>query len=314
MPAPLRAILLADAGERAAQAEQFFRSPPFLRAEGASHTLLVEDGASAQALPLQVRQIPGTERLDAISPYGYPGASDPLPSPPDPAAADFSATELVSIFVRDRIGPKSCFAGGTVRSQVQIADPTRPSGVRKRLSEQIRSNLRGGWSVATIPGPEADEGQRQAFARAYAETMARAGAAERYLFEPDYFEGVLAFERSWLLLAAREGSDPAAGALAAVSDDHLHYYLGGTANDALAESPMKNLFWAMIELSGELGLPLSLGGGVEPGDSLERFKRGFANDTAEFRTHEIVCDPAAYEELSAGAREPGGFFPAYRAP
>jgi hypothetical protein len=313
MSARLRARLLADAGERATQAEEFFRSPPFLRAEGASHTLLIEDGGSAQALPVLVRQIPGSERLDAISPYGYPGASHPLPSPPEPGGVDFSATELVSIFVRDRIGPKSCFAGGTVRGQVQVADPGRPSGVRKRLSEQIRSNQRRGWSVTTIPGPEADEAQRQGFARAYAETMARAGAAERYHLEREYFASVLGFERSWLLLAARQDSATQAGAIAAVSDDHLHYYLGGTANDALAESPMKNLFWAMIELAGELGLPLSLGGGVEPGDSLERFKRGFANDAAEFRTHEIVCDSVAYEELSTGARDRGDFFPAYRA-
>jgi hypothetical protein len=76
---------------------------------------------------------------------------------------------------------------------------------------------------------------------------------------------------------------------------------------------MKNLFAAMISLAGELGHSLSLGGGVEPGDSLDRFKSGFANDSAPFHTHEVVCDPDAYEQLSGG-RDPGGFFPAYRAP
>ena len=68
----------------------------------------------------------------------------------------------------------------------------------------------------------------------------------------------------------------------------------------------------MLDLADELGLPLNLGGGFEPGDGLERFKRGFANSAAPFRTHEVVADPDAYEELTAG-RDAAGFFPAYRA-
>jgi hypothetical protein len=77
---------------------------------------------------------------------------------------------------------------------------------------------------------------------------------------------------------------------------------------------MKNLFWTMIALGGELGLPVSLGGGVTPGDSLEEFKRGFADGQAPWHTHEIVCDREAYDELVRGAGpSPEGFFPAYRA-
>ena len=77
---------------------------------------------------------------------------------------------------------------------------------------------------------------------------------------------------------------------------------------------MKNLFWAMIGLGEDLGLPVSLGGGVEPGDSLEEFKRGFANARAPWHTHEVICDAAAYAELSEATGEaPEGFFPAYRA-
>jgi hypothetical protein len=71
----------------------------------------------------------------------------------------------------------------------------------------------------------------------------------------------------------------------------------------------------MIAHGGKLGLPVSLGGGVTPGDSLDEFKRGFANASAPWHTHEVICDPAAYEELTAatGAAPPQGFFPAYRA-
>jgi hypothetical protein len=303
----VKATLIADGGAAAAEPENFFRSPAFLEAEGATHTIEVGDGALW--LPAIVRSIEGGERVDAISPYGYPGASGAYGEPIDPGGIDWSETGLVSAFVRDRIG-EACVSGGTLRNHVHIADGD--SGVRKRLREQIRRNERRGWDVQPIGGPEADSSARSAFERAYAETMARTGAADRYLYPSEYFESLLRSERSWLVLGSREGAG-LAGAIAVASDGYLHYYLGGTADEALGDSPMKNLFAAMISLGTELGMPLSLGGGLRPGDSLDEFKRGFANGEAPFHTHELVCDPAAYEELVAKS-EPAteGFFPAYR--
>jgi FAD/FMN-containing dehydrogenase len=153
-------------------------------------------------------------------------------------------------------------------------------------------------------------GQLRGFERAYAETMARTAAAERYLYPTSYFARLLLSERSWLILAEREG-EALGGAIAGASDGYLHYYLGGTADEALSDSPMKNLFWAMIDLGKELGLPVSLGGGLSAGDSLDDFKRGFANGEASWHTHEVICDAAAYEELSV-AEAAAAFFPAYR--
>jgi len=302
----LVARLIDDAGAGAADAEQFFRSPSFLGAEQVTHTLAIE-GDLEMSLPVIVRPIEGGERRDAISPYGYPGGNAPPPDPPSAADIDWSETGLVSVFVRDRIGAAT-FGGGTVRNQVQIAEGEK--GIRKRLREQIRRNLREGWGVDTAAGPEAPTERRAEFERAYGETMARAGAADRYLYESTYFERVLSAPSSWLLVAEREGRG-LAGAIAVASDGYLHYYLGGTLDEALEASPMKNLFAAMIQLGTELGLPLNLGGGLTPGDSLEDFKRGFSTREEPFRTHELVCDPAHYEELSGGT-ESGDFFPAYR--
>lgn len=306
----MKARLIADGGLAASDDENFFRSSPFLDAEGATHTIEVED--AGLRLPVIVRSIEGDERVDAISPYGYPGASGPYQEPVDPGAIDWSETGLVSLFLRDRIGDPA-LAGGTLRNHVHVADGD--SGIRKRLREQIRRNERRGWEAPVLAGGEADEAARSAFERAYGETMARTGAAERYLFPSEYFERLLRSERSWLVLGAREGAN-LAGAIAVASDDYLHYYLGGTADDALGDSPMKNLFAAMISLGTEQGLPLSLGGGLTPGDSLDSFKRGFANGEAPFYTHELICDPAAYEQLTAGSDPAGsdpGFFPEYRA-
>jgi hypothetical protein len=305
----VKARLTEDGGAAASDAEQFFRSPTFLEAEAVTHTLSIE-GEMELHLPLIVRPIEGTDRLDAISPYGYPGADHAPETPPDPTRIDWSATGLVSIFVRDRIGDRPCFAGGTVRSHVQVADGE--AGVRKRLREQIRRNERRGWEARLVPGREVEMGQLRGFEHAYVETMARTGAAQRYLYPTSYFARLLLSEPSWLILAEREGV-ALAGAIAGASDGYLHYYLGGTADDGLRDSPMKNLFWAMIAQGGELGLPVNLGGGVTPGDSLDDFKRGFASGQATWHTHEVVCDAAAYEELSAAAEAPEGFFPPYRA-
>jgi hypothetical protein len=166
--------------------------------------------------------------------------------------------------------------------------------------------------VHTTPGSETSADQRRAFAAAYEETMRRAEAAPRYLYPQPYFDRVLGFEQSWLLLAIDPGGDACAGAIVALSDGLLHYYLGGTTDARLADSPFKNVVAQMRDLADRLNLPLNLGGGVAPGDGLERFKRGFANRELDFRTHEIVCDPGAFDSLAAG-REETGFFPVYRA-
>jgi hypothetical protein len=306
----VKATLIEDGGALASDAAQFFRSPPFLEAEAVTHTLAIE-GDRELHLPVIVREIEGTDRLDATSPYGYPGADSSPEEPLDPAEIDWMETGLVSIFVRDRIGERPCFAGGTLRTHVHVAEGE--GGIRKRLREQIRRNERRGWETRIVRGREVEMGDLVDFERAYNETMARTGAAERYLYPTSYFGRLLLSERAWLVLAEREGQ-ALAGAIAVASDGYLHYYLGGTMDEALPDSPMKNLFRAMIAHGVELGLPVSLGGGVTPGDSLDEFKRGFADSEAPWVTHEVVCDGEAYEELGKDARAaPEGFFPAYRA-
>jgi Acetyltransferase (GNAT) domain len=305
----VKARLIEDGGRAAADGEQFFRSPEFLEAEAATHTLALEGDPSLH-LPVIIRPIEGSEQRDAISPYGYPGAAEAPDPPPDPAAIDWSEAGLVSLFIRDRIGDRACLAGGTLRSHVHVAEGA--GGIRKRLREQIRRNERRGWTVSVERGGEVGADSRSAFERAYGETMARTGASERYLFGSEYFERLLASERSWLLTASTGEATGLAGAIAVASDGYLHYYLGGTGDEALTDSPMKNLFAAMIELGGDLGLPVSLGGGVKPGDSLDDFKRGFATSQAPWHTHELICDQAAYDELAA-VKDAVAFFPAYRA-
>jgi hypothetical protein len=306
------ARLIGDEGAAASDPQSFFRSPAFLGAERVTHTLALDGPGVELRIPVIVREIPagGT---DAISPYGFPGASGVAVSPPAPEEVDWSGTGLVSVFVRDRIGDPPCLAGGTVRSVVQVADPAQPSGIRKREREKVRRNRRRGWIVRVTPGPEVSDLELSGFRAVYDATMRRNRADEQYLYDGGYLGRALSSEGSWLLLGARGEEPPGVGAIAVAGDGYLHYYLGGTADGALPDTPMANVNLAMIELAAERGMPLNLGGGMEPGDSLEGFKRRFANRTAPFRTHEVVCDPGAYRQLCAKAGRPSsGFFPAYR--
>ncbi len=303
--------LIADGGAAATE-DEFFRSAQFLAAEGTTHTLCLRDGGARAALPLLVRPIPGSGRVDAISPYSYPGASSEG-GPLDAAALDLGASGLVSIFVRDRLGDPPTFTRPTERSVVLLADPELPPKSRMSDRQQIRKNEARGYAVGRIAGASASGAEIDGFHAVYTETMAAVGAAERYFFDRDYFATLLRFPRSWLVTVSGPEGDVAAAALTAISDGFLHYYLSGSADAHRRRAPSKNLIVACAEHAAELGLPLNLGGGVTPGDGLEQFKRGFANRELPFRTHELICDRPAYAELSRG-RDDDGFFPLYRAP
>jgi hypothetical protein len=167
--------------------------------------------------------------------------------------------------------------------------------------------------VGIVPGPETSPEERAGFLAAYEQTMRRTEAADHYLFAAAYFDRVLSSPRAWLATARGPGGALAAASIAARSDGFLHYYLSGSTDAQLRDSPMKNVVAALVDFATELDLPLNLGGGLTRGDRLEEFKRGFANREQTWRTSEIVCDRSAYERLSA-AREADDFFPAYRAP
>lgn len=322
------AELIADRGT-AAESEEFFRSRTFLDAEGVTHTLRIAAPEGELLAPLIVREIPGTDERDAISPYGYPGiAARPLPSESasdidhtlsgsmsdalDPAAVDFSATGLVSAFIRHTLAEPP-LAAAAERNVVQIADPELPRKSRPSDRAQLRRNRLSGYGMEICPGPQTDAGQRAGFLAAYEQTMRRTGAGERYFFGADWFDRILESPLAWLALCWEPEGEVAAASIAVRSDGFLHYFLSGSADRHLRDSPMKTVVAALVDLGAKQGLPLNLGGGISRGDRLEEFKRGFANREQPWHTSEIVCDRGAYDRLSAG-HDDAGFFPAYRAP
>jgi hypothetical protein len=313
------AELLADGGAAAAT-DDLFRCRAFLDAEGVTHTLRIDAGGPVLSAPLVVREIPGTERVDAVSPYGYPGLATEVDHPQggsmsgapplDPAAIDFGPTGLVAAFIRHALGEPP-LSGASERNVVQISDPGEPAKSRGSDRNQINRNRRAGYGVRIVAGAETTTEDRAGFLTAYEETMRRTNADERYFFGAAYFDRILEADSAWLALCEAPGGGIAAGSVTVESDGFLHYYLSGSTDSSYRDSPMKNIVAALVELAAERSLPLNLGGGITRGDRLEEFKRGFANREQAWRTSEIVCDSDAYAHLSAG-RSGGRFFPAYR--
>ena len=293
---------------------EFFRGAHFLEAEGVTHTLRIETDDAELLAPLIVREIDGGPEHDAVSPYGYPGFSivgeGVEEGSVDPTEVDFHRTGLVSVFIRHRLDLVP-LAGATERNVVQIHDPATKPKSRPSDRRQVRRNLEAGYAVELIPGTATSAAQRAVFLDLYDQTMRRTDAAPHYFFGAAYFEEIFGAERTWLALAIDPDGAPAAASIACVSDGYLHYYLSGSADARLGDSPMKNVLARLIEHADELELPLNLGGGIRPGDALEEFKRGYANRTLAWRTSEVVCDPERYAALT-GDRDAGGFFPAYR--
>ncbi|MCY1032440.1 GNAT family N-acetyltransferase [Corallococcus sp. BB11-1] len=306
-------MLVPDEGTLALT-EDYFRSAHHLRAERVTHTLAIEDGeGNSLRMPLIVRPIEGTPYRDAISPYGFPGGAVDGLGEVSKEAVDWRGTELVSIFVRDRVAGTRCFTGGTERNEVFIIDPRLPVEFREMHSRHIRRNLRLGFVTTAREAREAPREEQEGFKEIYRQTMLREGASPRYFFSDAYFEELFASPCAWLVTTRAPDGGVASAALGVRSDGMLHYYLGGTADVHLARSPAKNVFWTLVELSTRLGVPLHLGGGIHPGDGLEQFKRGLANASSRLCTHELICEPAVYAHLSEG-RAGSDFFPAYRAP
>lgn len=307
----LTTALLSDNGA-AASGEDFFRSAAFLAAEGATHTLIVGDGTSRVCIPLVVRMVPGTSYSDAISPYGFPGGRREGPI----LAADvvdLAAVGLVSAFVRERL-IEPALSGGTARSVVVVHDPSRPRSMSKTFRRDIRRAVDAAYRVELHRGMDVDDASLRGFAAAYHDTMGHVGAAQRYWFDDDYLRACLEVAGSWLTLVRADDGEVAAGELVVSSDGLLHSYLAGTRNVHRPHSPGKVATLRAIDLADELGLVLNFGGGLRPGDGIERSKRAYGNDTATFTSHELVGDPAVVRELSGNQTGLPGFFPPYRAP
>ena len=286
-------------------------------------------------LPLLLQRIPGSDRLDCASPYGYPG---PLA---DPEAGDgfvagacralvdtLSSAGVVAAFVRlhPLLSPRAALLepGAAVRHGETVAVDLRRT--EEELWSETRSGHRNEINRARRHGLTVrfDEAWRHLddFVRLYHRTMERVGAERSYFFSEEYFRSMRRRLPGRVHLAVvLEEERPAGAGVFLTAGGIVQYHLSGTADEYARRHPTKLLLDGARRWARENGYDwLHLGGGLGGrNDRLFDFKSGFSRHRFPFHTWRLVVDEQAYAAL-AGRRlgdddEPAdGFFPAYRAP
>lgn len=286
---------------------------------------------------------PGADAVagkDITSPYGYGGplhwglddveASAPLFwnefdswAQSEGVVSEFVRFSLFSDEVLPYPGPTRTRQTNYVRN---VDAPTDElwHGVESKVRRNARRALREGVSIVIDErGEHLDD-----FLRIYLGTMDRRDSADWYRFDHAFFVSLhRALPGRFAYVMAQFDGEIVSADLLLLGADTGYYFLGGTEATAFSARPNDLVkVEAMNWLRGTGRSRYVLGGGVQPQDGLERYKRGFApRGAVAFSTGERVLCSQRYVSLVEGARqrflssgavweESDEFFPAYRRP
>ncbi|MFL0459406.1 GNAT family N-acetyltransferase [Kytococcus sedentarius] len=275
-------------------------------------------------------QSSATGEYDIVSPYGYGG---PIAS----SAAGLAAfrqeflTEsrergLVAEFIRthpwdyDDDNLAALASGDTTPHTTYTVARTEDveeyfTGAEGRHRTAVRKALKNELTIRKVDAAAATDASHP-FRVIYADTMERVGASSRLRLGDDYFEALAAVRPEVDILMAEDTEGVVqAAAMFMAWEDRLHYHLSGaTVEGQRIGATNLVLDHAVRELMSP-GMRLHLGGGVQEGDGLSKFKRSLATETSEIHLCRTIVNPTRYAELCREAGDPETeFFPAYRAP
>lgn len=276
---------------------------------------------------------------DIASPYGYGGALFWDAEDPEGLAARFwplfdawaRSHGVVSEFVRSSLFPDVLDHPGKQRArnenfvrELETELDAVWSGSASKVRQNVRKAMKSGLSVQV----DRQGSLIEDFHRIYTNTMIRHNSSQWYRFPLALFaELQAALGDRVLYVAVLEAGEVVSVDLTLLGRDTAYYFLGGTNLDHGASRPndlVKATVMDWLALNGYRSYVL--GGGVSPGDGLERYKRGFAPQGARtYCTTERIHDPHAYDALVAGHRydaevrgaqlsQDSDFFPHYRMP
>jgi GNAT superfamily N-acetyltransferase len=302
--------------------------------DGEARALYVQDGPAAMLLPLIIRCIPGGDRCDAVSPYGYPGPLTSGTSAPEFLSAALAAglttlrnEGIVSVFVRlhpllnasPPVGVgEVVLHGDTVSIDLTLPREARLALMRHNHRRDIGRAVRKGLRARMDP----DFVRYDTFKQLYRDTMVRRAASPYYLFEDAYFDRLReALDGRLHLCLVEEDAAVAAAGLFVETDGIVQFHLAGADEAFRRLEPSKLMVdFAADWASARGNRYLHLGGGVGGvNDSLLYYKAGFSPLRHAFRTLHAVVDEAEYDRLVAAheVRTPASpeaeFFPRYRA-
>lgn len=273
------------------------------------------------------RFINDTDEYDIVTPYGYGGLSNPQGC--DRSALKFFRSAylessigrgLIAEFLRlspldgdndvvsegvDKVEFRTTFGSHVSDPAVEFGrtSTAHRGAVRKAIKNEVTVEE---IDAAELVNPEGE------FRRLYMESMERLNARSGLRMPQGYYRALLELpEGAVRLVHAVSESSVVAGAIFLLWGDRVHYHLS-SANDVGRRLQATDLLldFAVREFGG-LPKTLHVGGGVEEGDGLEKFKRRATS--AEFRMQlcSNVVNPARYSVLSEGF-DGTSFFPAYR--
>lgn len=302
--------------------------------DGRLLALTATSGTAAALYPFVLREA-GEGLRDVTSPYGYGGPLVHGEGPNGLLGREFWAffedwarsERVVSEFVRLSLFPDTLAHPGRLRPRSVNYVRELPSdevdvapGCEPKVRQNARRALRAGVTARIVE----DDSLLVDFERIYIGTMVRRGSAAWYRFDHEFFAALHAGFGDRIAYAVGElDGTPVSMDLLLLGRDTAYYFLGGTDFDAAGSRPNDLVKLAAMEWLAAKGYKkYVLGGGVQAGDGLERYKRGFAPQGAvQFSTAERVLDPVGFDALlearsarAGGVAEVGEFFPAYRAP
>lgn len=133
----------------------------------------------------------------------------------------------------------------------------------------------------------------------YKETMEKNNADEYYMFKRNYFESLSNLKDNAFILYAMLDDIPISGAILYFNDRFMHYHLAGSKIEYRKYSAGNLLLYKAACMANCIGIKqFHLGGGMEPNDSLFKFKKQFnKNGYAKFYVGRTIFDKEKYQEL-----------------
>ncbi|WP_433795038.1 GNAT family N-acetyltransferase [Actinoplanes sp. CA-252034] len=281
-------------------------------------------------IPLILRDIPGSDLRDAISPYGYPG---PVGSTRDRVFWEAACTSLVDT-LRDA-GVVSAFIrlhplldapilsshgtlvhhGETVSMDLTVSEDEMWKQTRADHRNHINRARRAGTEIVFDDWNRLGE-----WVEVYHDNMRRVGATSYYFFTAEHLSALhdAVGDRMHLVVALEDG-EVVGGNTFFTYDGIATGYVSSTrrAPKRYADELLYDSVRRWCKARGDRVFHLG-GGKGGANDSLFSYKAGFSPGRHDFHTWRVVADPVAYERLVRDRRpdaDPADLtvtFPAYR--
>jgi hypothetical protein len=282
--------------------------------------------------PLLVRRMGATangssmEWVDAASPYGYGGMLSLSTSAVADAAAlrrffeqlhDWCSRQSIVCCVlrlhplteqHKWFSPSECWENiqqirsGRFASSIDCDDWDEKSDLPKHMNhgrhEDIRLAQRALHATWSTGDDQEIEASLNIFAGLYNELLNRSSAADFYRFPPSYYSGLTELGKRMGVVIAWCGDEPVGANIALAGRRYAYGHLSGTnlSGRKHGASTLLNIEEARWARKQGCRL-LYLGGGMQPGDGIEKYKSSFGGPSHSYCYLTYIVDRSKFEHI-----------------